>query len=62
MNVSPQNVYLLMDLFDHVEAVGVDVILRNVDDLDGVRLAGFFANTSGEDSLKNLFQQSILMN
>jgi|LakMenEpi03Aug12_release.lakeMendotaPanAssembly.Ray.scaffolds.fasta_scaffold3133839_1 hypothetical protein len=43
-----------MNLFDHVETVGVDVILWNVDDLDGVRLAGLFANAPVEDSLKRV--------
>ena len=33
-----------MNLFNHVHAVGVDVALRDVDDLDGVGQAGLFAD------------------
>ena len=39
-----KNADLLMNLFNHVHAVGVDVALRDVDDLDGVGQAGLFAD------------------
>lgn len=37
-----------MDLFDHVQAVRVDVVLRDVDDLDRVWHPGLFADTPVE--------------
>ena len=41
----PKDVDFLVDLLDHVQAVGVDVVLRDVDDLDRVRVPGLFADT-----------------
>ena len=42
-----------MNLFNHVHAVGVDVALGDVDDLDSVGQAGLFADAPiGKKSLK----------
>ena len=51
----PENVNFLVNLFYNVQTVGVDVILRDVDDLDCVGHAGLLAHAPLIKNLKNYF-------